>query len=189
MRKYMIMTASTIALTIAGAGLAAAQDKASPAQPITPSSPGAGAIDKGDTMKSDPAMEQRQTGQPMTDKSRAADTTPYRSYKENKSNQSGASIAGGLSAEQLIGAEVLNASGDEIGEVEDLVIGSDNKVETAIVQVGGFLGVGSKNVAVNIEQLRQSTGKKGFTTSMTKEELKTLPEYKKDSGSWVRSYK
>jgi len=188
MRKYLILTASTVALTIAGAGFAAAQDKAGPARPLTPTSPGAGAIKKDESLKNDPAMEQRAVTKPIEDRARAADTSGYRSYNDNKAAFSGASIAGGLSAETLLGADVLNPSGDEIGEVEDLVIGADNKIETAIVEVGGFLGIGSKNVAVDIALLKQSPTKKGFVTTMTKEELKSRTEYDKKGGIWVQRY-
>jgi PRC-barrel domain len=188
MRKLMMITASTIALTVAGAGLAAAADNAVPARPLTPDSVGAGAIQKEDATKTAPAMEQRHSTVPLPDKSRAADSAAARSYKDNKADIAGARIPGGLSAEQLIGADVKNVSGDEIGEVEDLVVGSGNEIKVAIVEVGGFLGMGSKTVGVNIDQLSRTPTKKGFVTSMTKEELKTLPEYKKQSGSWVRSY-
>ena len=201
MRKFMITTVSTIALAIAGAGIAAAQGTTSaPPQSITPGGPAAGAIKKNDTMQNDPATQQDRTTAPHSgsagsmdrsrdaDRAGAADSGNYKSYRSNKSAASGATIPGGLSADKLIGADILNPSGDEIGSVKDLVVGPDNKINKAIIQVGGFLGVGSKNVAVDIDQLKQGGKKKGFVTSMTKEELKTLPEYKQVSGNWVRSY-
>jgi len=188
MRKLMMITASSLALAIAGTGLTAAADEAAPARPLTPDSLGAGAIQKKDSIKSDPAMEQRRATVPLPDKSRAADSAAARSYNDNKADLTGATIPGGLSAEQVIGADVMNASGDEIGEVEDLVVGSGNEIKLAIVEVGGFLGMGAKSVAVKIDQLNRSPVKKGFVTSMTKEELKAMPEFQKQGGSWVRSY-
>ncbi len=185
MRKLMMITASTVALTVAGAGLAVAQDKAGPARPLTPDSVGAGAIKKDDTMKNDPAMEQRHTTVPLPDRSRSPDAAAYRSYNENKDRLGRAKIAGGLSADELVGADIVNAKGDEIGEVEDLVIGTGGKIDMAIVEVGGFLGIGSKTVAVNINELDRAPKGKGFVTSMTKDELKTLSEYKKKDGVWV----
>jgi hypothetical protein len=188
MRRFSILTASTVALAIAGAGVAAAQDKAAPARPLTPTSPGAGAIMKDESLKTDSGMTEHRTTVPVPDSSRAADTAGSRSYLDSKAGQSGASIAGGLSAEALIGADVLNASGEEIGEVQDLVIGSDNTVDKAIVEVGGFLGVGSKFVAVEIAQLKPDGRKKGFVTAMTEEELKSRAQYEKKAGSWVQRY-
>lgn len=185
MRKLMMIAASTIALTVAGAGLTAAQDKAAPARPLTPDSPGAGAIKKDETMKNDPAMEQRRTTVPLPDKSRSPDAAAYRSYEDNKEALSGAKIAGGLSADALLGANIVNSKGDEIGEVEDLVIGTGGRIDMAIIEVGGFLGIGSKTVAVNISELERAPNGKAFVTSMTKDELKTLSEYKKQDGVWV----
>ena len=187
MRKFLIMTASTLALSIAGAGIAAAADEAAPARPLTPTSPGAGAIKKDDALKTDPGMDERRATVPIPDSARSADTAGFRSYKDSN-GKTDASIAGGVSADALIGAEVMDPSGNEIGEVQDLIIGNDNKIEKAIVEVGGFLGVGSKTVAVEIAQLKPTGKKKGYITAMTKEELKTRTEFEKKSGSWVERY-
>lgn len=188
MRRFMILTASTVALTVAGAGIAAAQDKAAPAQPMTPTSPGAGAIKKDESLETDPGMTERRTTVPVPDASRAADTAANRSYLDNAEARRGAEIAGGLSADSLIGANVMNASGKEIGEIQDLVIGSDNKINEAIVEVGGFLGIGAKFVAVEIAQLKPSGQKNGYVTALTAEELETRAQYEKKSGSWIQLY-
>ena len=96
----------------------------------------------------------------------------------------GTLISGNLSADQLLGAKVSNASGDTIGEIWDLMVDSNNQVTKAIVEVGGFLGIGSKNVVVDLSKLKQGTAK-GFVSAMTKDELTELPEYKKENGNWV----
>jgi hypothetical protein len=190
MQKLLITTASTIALMIGAATMATAQDRTAPAPqdpaatPSSPTSPGAGAIKRDGAMERDPTMQQRRS-----DGSASTDGASFRSYSANKDSLASVTIAGGLSADKVIGADVLNAAGDNVGEVEDLIVDSDNKVSKAILEVGGFLGIGSKYVAVDIAQLKQGTTKEGFVTAMTKEELKTLPEYKKESGTWVRNYK
>ncbi len=51
-------------------------------------------------------------------------------------------------ASKLVGANVYNQSGQTIGSVDDLLVGSDGKVSEAVVSVGGFLGIGGKLVAV-----------------------------------------
>jgi sporulation protein YlmC with PRC-barrel domain len=198
--QKLLITASTIALLFGASTMATAQDRSAPgaqdpaAAPSSPMSPGAGAIKRDGAMEKDPAMQQRKTTEPRADSATSSDRSAgtgsdFRSYTDNKDKLSGASVAGGFTADQLIGANVLNATGDEIGEIEDLIVDSSNQVSKAIVEVGGFLGMGSKNVAVDIAQLKQGTKNEGFVTNMTKEELKTLPEYKKDSGNWIRTYK
>lgn len=187
MRKLLTLAASAVALTIADGGLAAAQEKAAPARPLTPDSLGAGALKRGDAIEKDPAMERRRVTVPRPDAPGAADTAPNRSYNDGeKALLHGGRIAGGLSAQQVVGASVHNATGDEIGEVEDLVIGPKNEITVAIVEVGGFLGMGSKTVAVEIDELDPSPKGSGFITALTKAQLKTRPAYRKEGGSWVR---
>jgi PRC-barrel domain len=187
MRKLMLITASTVALAIAGAGGASAQDKSGAARPLTPGSPGAGAIQKDDAMKNDPAMERRRVTVPLPDKSRAADAAAYRSYKDHKEAFAGAKVASGLSADAFVGADVRNAEGDVIGEVTDLMVGTGGRIDMAVIEVGGFLGIGTKTVALNVNELDRVPARKGFVTAMTKDELKTLSEYRKKGGIWVLS--
>ncbi len=54
----------------------------------------------------------------------------------------------GYSANSLIGATVHNDKKKEIGTVHDLIVATDGEISLVIVEVGGFLGVGSKWVAV-----------------------------------------
>ncbi|WP_423209907.1 PRC-barrel domain-containing protein [Paracoccus yeei] len=76
--------------------------------------------------------------------------------------------AGDLSAETFIGKRLyaaetdvdpnatVNAAGDDwddIGEISDLVLSKDGKVEAVLVDIGGFLGMGEKSVAVAMDQL------------------------------------
>lgn len=190
MHKYLITTVSSVALLFGAATMATAQTSSPSAQ--DPSSPGAGAIKKEGQMQRDPAMQQRRsTESPGTSgsmgSSSSVESSSYKSYSENKDSLAGASIAGGFTADQLLGADVMNAAGDSIGEIEDLVVDTNNKVSKAIIGVGGFLGMGTKNVAVDLSELKPGTDQKGFVTAMTKEELKTLPEYEKQAGNWVRA--
>ena len=63
----------------------------------------------------------------------------------------GTSMSEGFLATNLIGETVYNGTGSDaenIGEVNDVVIDSNGQVESVIVGVGGFLGIGEKNVAM-----------------------------------------
>lgn len=184
MRNVLVLTASVAALVAAQSIAIGADEKAAPARPLTPTSPGAGAIMMEDDVRSDPTMEKRRATVPIHDAARSAERTGYRSYADSDSKAS-ASIPGGLSAEAFIGADVLGPSGEEIGEVTDLVIGRDNRIEKAIVEVGGFLGVGTKSVAIEIAQLKPTGKKDAYVTAATREELKMRVEYEKKSGVWV----
>jgi len=75
----------------------------------------------------------------------------------------------------VIGREVVNAQGDNVGEVSAI---SGNKV---IVEVGGFLGIGTHGVALSWGDLKPIGSGETMTlqTLLTKEQIKDLPEYAK----------
>ncbi|GGC88998.1 PRC-barrel domain-containing protein [Halopseudomonas salina] len=53
------------------------------------------------------------------------------------------------SAEDLLGAEVFDANGDEVGNVEDILLGNDMGLHSIVVQTNEFLGIGERDVIVN----------------------------------------
>ena len=86
-------------------------------------------------------------------------------------------VAVGLQASKLIGMDVRNAAGEKIGTIDDLVILPRARI-VAILEVGGFLGLGGHLVAVPFESLAMTAG--GSRASLpggTKEALKKLPEF------------
>src|SRR4051812_42048099 len=64
-------------------------------------------------------------------------------------------IATGWRASKLIGADVYNESSDKIGKIEDLILSPDGTLSVAVVDVGGFLGVGKHRVAIPVRQFTQ----------------------------------
>ncbi len=84
-----------------------------------------------------------------------------------------------LTAEMLTGANVRDASDASIAEVSDLVLTADGQVTHVVLDVGGFLGIGAKSVALPMEELTvaQRDGSVRVWVNMTKEELEALPEY------------
>ncbi|WCR12066.1 PRC-barrel domain-containing protein [Paracoccus stylophorae] len=86
-----------------------------------------------------------------------------------------------LTAEDLTGASLYGANDESIAEIEDLVLNEDGTtVSQAIVDVGGFLGIGAKRVALPVEDLqimRDEGGDVRAYVGMTKEEMEQLPEY------------
>jgi hypothetical protein len=87
-----------------------------------------------------------------------------------------------LAKDRLIGQQVKNKEGKVIGDIEDLIVGDENKVVGVIMGVGGFLGAGEKKVAVRLRALQFSAvdGKKVITLpSATKEVLTALLPYER----------
>lgn len=77
-----------------------------------------------------------------------------------------------LAKDKLIGAKVKNADGKIIGDVEDLIMSPDHRVEGVIMGTGGFLGAGEKKVGVVLKALK-------FTATDGKLDV-TLPEASKE---------
>ena len=92
--------------------------------------------------------------------------------------QAPATTGEGNLATMIIGETVYNGTGDDaenIGEVKDIVIGEDGNMQAVVVGVGGFLGIGEKEVAVDFEQLdwAERDGDRWLVAPMTKEQLET----------------
>jgi hypothetical protein len=88
------------------------------------------------------------------------------------------SVADGYRASKLRGTTVVNDANEKIGELDDLIVGKD-RVLFAIIEVGGFLGLGSRLVAVPYSSLQISDdGRRIVLPGATKEQLQGLPVFK-----------
>jgi hypothetical protein len=87
-------------------------------------------------------------------------------------------VATGYRTSKIVGSTVMNDAKESIGKIDDLIIAQDKHVVFAVVSVGGFLGAGSKLVAVQYDQLRPTPDNQGFVLAgATKDSLKGLPEF------------
>jgi sporulation protein YlmC with PRC-barrel domain len=86
-------------------------------------------------------------------------------------------------ASKLIGSSVYNDHNEKIGSIDDVVLGKDNKADAVILSVGGFLGMGTKLVAVPYTQLtlgdtkNASSDNKVVLPGATKDSLKSQPDF------------
>jgi len=87
-----------------------------------------------------------------------------------------------VSANAFIGKAVYNTANESIGDINDLIIEENGGIVAAVVGVGGFLGLGEKDVAVPMSKItitREADGNDlKLTTSETAELLKAAPEFK-----------
>ncbi|MDZ5699135.1 PRC-barrel domain-containing protein [Chelativorans sp. M5D2P16] len=85
-----------------------------------------------------------------------------------------------IRAENLTGANVYGANEEDIGEVGDVILTPDGEIDAVIIDVGGFLGIGQKEVAVGLDNISFMTDENGdlyLYTQYTQEELEAQPEY------------
>jgi sporulation protein YlmC with PRC-barrel domain len=157
-------------------------DPAAPADDQTataPADPAAPADDQTATAPADPAAPaDDQTAAAPADPAAPAGTDQTTTAAVDKSKLT-EMPAGDISSENLVGTTVYGANDEMIGEIGDVVLEGE-KVDTIIVDVGGFLGVGEKEVAVAMDNLAFMTDADGNTylyTTFTKEQLDAQPAY------------
>jgi sporulation protein YlmC with PRC-barrel domain len=88
-------------------------------------------------------------------------------------------VAKGYRMSKLIGSNVINDKNEKIGTVDDVISDKDKKqLSFAVLQIGGFLGLGGRLVAVPYDSLViDDTGQKITLPGASKEELKKLSEF------------
>ncbi|UVK46735.1 PRC-barrel domain-containing protein [Mesorhizobium sp. AR07] len=112
----------------------------------------------------------------------AANAVPAAPATENGASGSAVAVPDGSLVTKIIGANVYNGTGADaqsIGEVNDIVISKDGKAQSLIIGVGGFLGIGEKNVAYDFSkaQWAEKDGKRWLVVKTTKEDLQALPNF------------
>ena len=88
-------------------------------------------------------------------------------------------VSKGYRMSKLIGTTVINDKNEKIGTVDDIVADKDKKLlNFAVLQVGGFLGLGGRLVVVPYDSLQiDETGQKITLPGASKDELKKLSEF------------
>jgi len=95
---------------------------------------------------------------------------------------------GEMRASKLIGATVTNDANESIGEINEIILGKDGQAGAAVIGVGGFLGIGERQVAVEFKALRIEYDSSALTdrgaitvkVSATKDSLKNAPAWSWD---------
>jgi sporulation protein YlmC with PRC-barrel domain len=85
-------------------------------------------------------------------------------------------VTPGMRASKLMGQEVYNDEGKKIGKIGDLVLAPDGSLSVAVIDVGGFVGIGKHRVAIPVKQFKE-IHPKVVLPGATKEALKALPEF------------
>lgn len=189
MRTLLITTALVMPLTL-GAALAqqtapqpadpAAQAPASDAKPMEPMDANRAEAEKPTT------MDKAEADKPM-DADEAASRAPAAAQDDADSKPLDAASAEKVVRDQkpnellmdwVTGATVRSPDGDTVGEVEDVIVDKDSgKVTGAILSVGGFLGIGSKDIAVAWEELQIDYDAQEISIDLTRDDAEAAPEY------------
>jgi len=79
----------------------------------------------------------------------------------------------------ILGHTVTDQSGKVIGRLVDVLVGDQGQPQAAVIDFGGFMGVGSRKVAVQWSELHFAPGnaKQPITLDLTQDQIKAAPEY------------
>src|SRR4051812_49614967 len=90
-------------------------------------------------------------------------------------------VLGSRQAQSVLGREVRTSADESMGRIVDVVVDRDGRVRAAVIDFGGFLGVGSRKIAVDWNALSfapPSGGRDVVTLELTRDQVKAAPEYK-----------
>ena len=90
-----------------------------------------------------------------------------------------ATVVDGEQLESVLGIEAFGSTGDDMGRVVDIIVDRTGQIRAAIIDFGGFLGVGSRKIAVDWRSLHFDPKKAGaVVVNLTKDQLRVTPVYK-----------
>ena len=81
-----------------------------------------------------------------------------------------------MSSEKLSGKTVVTATGEEIGEIDEVGYSSTHQERVAVIEAGGFLGVGEKRIAIPLSELEISEDG-NVKTTMTRDAIEMQEEF------------
>jgi hypothetical protein len=93
-------------------------------------------------------------------------------------------IIGARDAHGVLGRDVRSAVDEDMGRIVDVIVDRAGTVRAAVIDFGGFLGVGSRKIVVewNALQFRRVANKSdSITLELTKDQVTAAPEYKEDT--------
>lgn len=87
-----------------------------------------------------------------------------------------------ISSDKVEGTKVYNATGDKLGSVENLMIDKQSgTIRYAVLEFGGFLGMGTDKYPLPWNMLKYDTGLEGYVVPLDKDKLQDAPRYAVDS--------
>lgn len=111
-------------------------------------------------------------------------TDPAYQAQDQQSKQHGTKDLTAMSASKLEGKAITTATGEEIGEIDEVWKSTASDERIATVEVGGFLGIGEKTIAIPLSDLQQATSGDSYQTSMDRSTIEAHPEF--DESGYTR---
>ena len=160
-QRIMVMLAGAVLLACAGVRAADDEGKTPAAQApsATPAPPAA-------------AAPKEQAKEPSKEPSKEQSPPPS------------VTVIGARDAHGILGRDVRSSANEDMGRIVDVIVDRDGKVRAAVIDFGGFLGVGSRKIVVDWNALRfagVSSKSDSVTLDLNKQQVSAAPEYKEDT--------
>jgi sporulation protein YlmC with PRC-barrel domain len=87
-----------------------------------------------------------------------------------------------ISSDRVEGTDVYNDAGDKLGSIDELMIDKrSGQVRYAVLEFGGFLGMGTDRYPLPWDMLKYDTSREGYVVPVDKKQLEGAPRYTQDS--------
>ena len=115
--------------------------------------------------------------------------TPAPTVEDPAPGRPAATVVDSREVSGVLGREVRSAADENMGRIVDMIVDQSGQVRAAIIDFGGFLGVGSRKIAVDWKALRFSPGQERnrIVLQMTREQVTAAPEYQEGKPIFVLS--
>ncbi|WP_409334746.1 PRC-barrel domain-containing protein [Bradyrhizobium neotropicale] len=93
-------------------------------------------------------------------------------------------VIGARDAHGILGRDVRSAANEDMGRIVDVIVDREGTVRAAVIDFGGFLGVGSRKIVVDWNALhfgKVANKSDSITLELNKEQVSAAPEYKEDT--------
>ncbi|MGB9366013.1 MAG: PRC-barrel domain-containing protein [Xanthobacteraceae bacterium] len=103
------------------------------------------------------------------------------SLQQKTINPPSVTVLGSRQAQSVLGKEVRTSADESMGRIVDIVVDREGRVRAAVIDFGGFLGVGSRKIAIDWSALRfdlDGAKRDLVTLELTRDQVKAAPEYK-----------
>jgi hypothetical protein len=90
-----------------------------------------------------------------------------------------------ITGDDMLDMEIVTADGDEVGEIVDLLIADDGSIDRAIAEVGGFLGIGERFVAIPLDRMTfDAEEEDDLIVDLGRTEIENLSSYEQVEQGW-----
>ncbi|MBK4720021.1 PRC-barrel domain-containing protein [Azospirillum sp. YIM DDC1] len=120
------------------------------------------------------------TGSPTTGAPTATEMNKSGNAPGSAATGSASGLTGGqmASAENMMGKNVYGTDNEKVGEVEDIILDGNGQAQQLVISSGGFLGIGEKQIAVDIGKANWDAQQERVQLSgMTRDQVKEMPEF------------